>query len=362
MTNKIEALSKSVKADYSIISDPMNIFYFTGVRLDPHERLLLLLVNNQTLETSMIFPALDGETVKANTNLTTYLPHDDKDDAFQYVFDTIAGDQTIAVEGEHLIYSRYLRLVEQYAPENISTLDSEVNYLRGKKNEHDKKELLRAVEMTEKALEDLKTITVEGKTEMEISDFLVKQFKSYGATGPSFGPSVLAGKKSAMPHGDTGTDVIKHGDFLLIDFGVVSDTGYVSDMTRTFIVGEATKEQEEIYKTVLKSNLEGIKASQKGTVMGDIDRASRDVINDAGYGEYFMHRIGHGLGLDVHEAPSLHGGNTDKLEAGHVITIEPGIYIPETGGVRIEDMLYIGEDTTENLNRFPKDFESMIIN
>ena len=164
-----------------------------------------------------------------------------------------------------------------------------------------------------------------------------------------------------MPHGDTGTDVIQRGDFLLIDFGVVSDTGYVSDMTRTFIVGEATQEQEEIYKTVLKSNLEGIKAAQKGTIMGDIDRASRDIIEAAGYGEYFMHRIGHGLGLDIHEAPSVHGSNTDRLEAGHVITIEPGIYKPDIGGVRIEDMLYIGEDTTETLNSFPKDFESMII-
>ncbi|CEA02916.1 putative peptidase [Jeotgalicoccus saudimassiliensis] len=361
MTGKIEALAKSVKADYSIISDPMNIFYFSGVHLEPHERLLLLLVDNKTLDTAMIYPALDGETVKANTDLTTYLPHDDQDDAFQYVFDTIPEGKTVAVEGEHLIYSRYLRLIEKYAPENISTLDDEVNYLRGKKNERDKAELQRAVDMTEKALEDLKTITVEGKTEMEISDFLVKQFKSYGAVGPSFGPSVLAGKKSAMPHGETGTNVIERGDFLLIDFGVVSDTGYVSDMTRTFIVGEATKEQEEIYKTVLRSNLEGIKASQAGTVMGDIDRASRDVIEDAGYGEYFMHRIGHGLGHDVHEAPSIHGGNTDKLEAGHVITIEPGIYNPEIGGVRIEDMLYIDEDTTYNFNSFPKDFESMII-
>lgn len=361
MTGKIEALAHSVKADYSIISDPVNIFYFTGVHLNPHERLLLLLVDNKTLDTAMIFPALDGETVRANTDLTTYLPHDDKDDAFQYVFDTIANDKTVAVEGEHLIYSRYLRLIEKYAPENIQTLDDEVNYLRGKKNEHDKAEIKRAVDMTEKALEDLKTITVEGKTEMEVSDFLVRQFKSYGAVGPSFGPSVLAGKKSAMPHGDTGTDVIQRGDFLLIDFGVVSDTGYVSDMTRTFIVGEATEKQEEIYKTVLRSNLAGIKASQKGTVMGDIDRASRDVIDDAGYGEYFMHRIGHGLGLDVHESPSIHGGNTDKLEAGHVMTIEPGIYIPEVGGVRIEDMLYIDEDTTYNFNSFPKDFESMII-
>lgn len=361
MTSKIEALAKSVKADYSIISDPMNIFYFTGVHLDPHERLLLLLVDNRTLETAMIFPALDGETVKANTDLTEYLPHDDKDDAFKYVFDTIPADKTVAVESEHLIYARYLRLIEHFSPEQISTLDAEVNYLRGKKNEHDKKELLRAVEMTEKALADLKTITVEGKTEMEISDFLVKQFKSYGATGPSFGPSVLTGKKSALPHGDTGADVIQKGDFLLIDFGVVSDTGYVSDMTRTFVVGEATAEQKEIYNTVLLSNLAGIKAAQNKTVMGDIDRASRDVIEDAGYGKYFMHRIGHGLGLDIHEAPSVHGGNKDKLEAGHVITIEPGIYIPEIGGVRIEDMLYIGEDTTEILNRFPKDFDSMII-
>src|SRR5699024_6076819 len=105
--------------------------------LEPHERLLLLLVDNNTLETAMVFPALDGETVKAKTDLTSYLPHDDEDDAFQYVFDTIAEGKTVAVEGEHLIYSRYLRLIEKYAPEDISTLDDEVNYLRGKKNEHD---------------------------------------------------------------------------------------------------------------------------------------------------------------------------------------------------------------------------------
>lgn len=361
MASKIDELAASVEADYSIISNPLNIFYFTGVRLDPHERLLLLLIDNQSKETTMIYPALDGETVKNNTDLDHYFPHDDKEDAFSYVFKTIPSDKTIAVEGSHLIYDRYLRLIEQYQAENIQTLDNHINYLRGIKDDHDKNELQRAVDMTEKALENLKTFTVEGKTEMEVSDFLVKQFKSYGAIGPSFGPSVLTGKKSALPHGDTGNDVIQKGDFLLIDFGVVSDTGYVSDMTRTFIVGEATEKQEEIYKTVLNANLAGVKASQEGTELSNIDKSARQVIEDAGYGEYFMHRIGHGLGLDIHEAPSVHGENKDKLEAGNVITIEPGIYIPDFGGVRIEDMLYIEDDNTINLNAFPKDFESMII-
>lgn len=361
MTNKIDELTRLVDADFSIISNPLNIFYFTGVRLNPHERLLLLLIDNQTKETTMIYPALDGETVKANTDLSHYLPHDDQEDAFSYVFNTIPSDKTIAVEGSHLIYDRYLRLTEQYEAVNMKTLDHHVNYLRGIKDDHDKAELERAVEMTEKALSDLKTFTVEGKTEMEVSDFLVKQFKSYGAVGPSFGPSVLTGKKSALPHGDTANDVIQKGDFLLIDFGVVSDTGYVSDMTRTFIVGEATAKQEEIYKTVLNANLAGIKAAQAGVVLGEIDKQARQVIEDAGYGEYFMHRIGHGLGLDIHEAPSVHGENKDYLEAGNVITIEPGIYIPDIGGVRIEDMLFIEDGNTVNLNKFPKDFESMII-
>ena len=361
MSKKIEALAKSLDTDYSLITDPMNIFYFTGVKLDPHERLLVLIINNKTLETSIIYPALDGETVKNNTNLNLYLPHDDKEDAFKYVFQAIPKNSTIAVEGSHLLYERYLRLIENYQASGIKVLDKEIAYLRTKKDAHDKEELLRAVEITEKALEDLKEFTVEGKTEMEVSDFLVKQFKSYGAIGPSFGPTVLTGKKSALPHGDTGNEVIKNGDFLLIDFGVISDTGYVSDMTRTFIVGEASKEQETIYKTVLRANLEGIKAAQKGVELKSIDQTARDVIEDAGYGEYFMHRIGHGLGLDIHEAPSIHGDNTDLLESGNVITIEPGIYIPSIGGVRIEDMLFIEEDNTITLNSFPKDFESMII-
>lgn len=361
MSKKIEVLAKTIDADYSLITDPMNIFYLTGVKLDPHERLLALIINNQTLETSIIYPLLDEGTVKSQTDLNHYLPHDDKDDAFQYVFETIPQGSSLAVEGSHLLYERYLRLIEFYQPEDIKVLDEAVSYLRGKKDDNDKKELQRAVDITERALQDLKEWTVEGKTEMEVSDFLVKQFKSYGAVGPSFGPSVLTGKNSALPHGDTGNEVIKRGDFLLIDFGIVTPQGYVSDMTRTFIVGQASEEQETIYKTVLRSNLEGIKAAQSGVELKTIDQAARDVIEDEGYGEYFTHRIGHGLGLDIHEAPSVHGENNDVLETGNVITIEPGIYVPDVGGVRIEDMLFIEEENTINLNRFPKDFESMII-
>src|SRR5699024_5525018 len=149
--------------------------------------------------------------------------------------------------------------------------------------------------------------------------------------------------------------------FLLIDFGIVSKDNYVSDMTRTFFIGEPDDKQREIYNSVLNANLAGIKASTIGTTFSQIDKASRAVIEADGYGEYFTHRVGHGLGHDLHERPSVDDNNHDELNEGNVITIEPGIYIPEYGGVRIEDALFAAEEGPIVLNEFKKDIDGMIL-
>ena len=147
----------------------------------------------------------------------------------------------------------------------------------------------------------------------------------------------------------------------MIDFGIISESRYVSDMTRTFIIGEPTDEQRDIYNAVYEANLAGIKAAVHGTAMNIVDKQARDVINDSGYGEFFTHRIGHGLGYGLHEQPSLDSENKEALKVGHVVTVEPGIYQPGFGGVRIEDALYIGEET-HNFNKFPKEIEQIILN
>lgn len=360
--NRVEHLTNLVDTETVFITDPMNVFYFTGCFIEPHERLLALLVDVDTSETTLVFPALDLEIVNDTATVVNHLPHQDGEDAFQLIFEKLNGRNSIAVEGSHLIYDRYLRLLENYSEDKISRVDVAVNELRGMKDSDDKEKLQEAVNITEKALFDLKEWGVIGKSEKEIADYLVTQFKSYGAVDVSFGPLVLTGLNSALPHGESGGTKVQEGDFLLIDCGVVTKDRYVSDMTRTFIVGAPTDEQREIYNTVLQANVTGINESTAGTEMRKLDKVARDVIEDAGYGEYFTHRIGHGLGIGLHELPSLDNQNKDPLQAGHVITIEPGIYQAGHGGVRIEDALYIEESgRPHNFNQFPKEIDEVTL-
>ncbi|MOA18746.1 putative peptidase [compost metagenome] len=165
---------------------------------------------------------------------------------------------------------------------------------------------------------------------------------------------MLSGEKTALPHGVPGTRILRHGDLVMFDIGVYAD-GYASDITRTFALGELTKEQVNIYNTVLEANKAAIRAINPGVTFASIDKAARDVIEEAGYGSYFIHRLGHGLGIDVHEFPSVHGKNDTLLSEGNVFTVEPGIYVPGVGGVRIEDDCLVTADGVEVLTSYPKE-------
>lgn len=366
LTNKyqdrVDELIKSMNVDAIIITDPTNIFYFTGCFIIPHERVFTLVVNTNNKNTSLIYPELDEVTVNNTATITHGLPYPDGVDAFKLIFDQLPNTQSIAIEGSHLTYDRYMRILENYLPYQVYRVDDNVNHLRAIKDDDDKKNLQEAVDIAEKGLYDLKKTNVIGKSEKEIKEFLTIKVKEYGAEDISFGPLVLTGENSALPHGESGDTIIKEGDFLLVDFGVITENHYMSDMTRTFIIGEPTEEQKDIYETVLEANIKGIEASAAGTEMKDLDKAARTVIENANYGEFFTHRIGHGLGISIHEQPSLDNQNTDTLKAGHVFTIEPGIYKAGFGGVRIEDSLYVEENTPPYVfNTFPKDIESMIL-
>lgn len=358
MSDKIQLLTEEMNTDIAIITDPMNVFYFTGMFSDPHERLLALIVKKDGT-TSLVYPALDDEAVKGSAKVDEFLPHRDGEDAFKEVFKVLDGATTVAVEGDHFTFNRYKRLLEIVEDKNITSIQDVVNKLRGIKDEDDKQKLQEAVDITEKTLHTLFDMEIEGMTEQQVSDHLVDTFKSLGAVAPSFGPIVLAGKNAAKPHGDTGNTVIKKGDFLLIDFGIVTKDNYVSDMTRTFIIGEPNKEQKAIYESVLKANLAGIEAAKVGTKFSEIDKAARDSIEADGFGEFFTHRVGHGLGHDLHESPSVDSNNHDIIDTGNVITIEPGIYKAGVAGVRIEDALYVEDSGAYVFNKFPKNLDDM---
>ena len=169
-----------------------------------------------------------------------------------------------------------------------------------------------------------------------------------GADALSFDTIAVSGKNSSMPHGVPTDKKIEKGDFITMDYGAVCDF-YHSDMTRTVAVGEVSSKQIEVYETVLKAQEEAFRVMKAGVPCKDVDKAARDTIVNAGYGEYFGHGLGHGVGVEIHELPSLNPSSGAILEVGNIVTNEPGIYLPGEFGVRIEDMALITEDGYENL-------------
>jgi Xaa-Pro dipeptidase len=211
----------------------------------------------------------------------------------------------------------------------------------------------KAIQVSEAALDvTLKAIKI-GMTERQITNILLNAMADLDGGGNPFDPIVLIGPNSAQPHGVPGNRALQDGDLLLFDFGTTYE-GYPSDITRTFAVGKIDPELVTIYNTVLAANEAGIAAIRPGVTAQDVDRAARRVITEAGYGKYFLHRTGHGLGLDIHEQPNIVEGNTQVLEPGMVFTIEPGIYLPNRGGVRIEDNVVVSETGVDVLTTYPK--------
>ncbi|WP_165683359.1 M24 family metallopeptidase [Mycobacteroides abscessus] len=193
-----------------------------------------------------------------------------------------------------------------------------------------------------------------GRTEREVARDLENLMAEHGADGPSFETIVAAGPNSAIPHHRPTGAMLAAGDFVKIDFGALV-AGYHSDMTRTLVLGSAAPWQQEIHELVLTAQAAGRAALAPGASLKNVDAAARDVITAAGYGENFGHGLGHGVGLQIHEAPGIGSTATGTLLAGSAVTVEPGVYLPDRGGVRIEDTLVVRPDGPELLTRFPKE-------
>jgi PAS domain S-box-containing protein len=214
--------------------------------------------------------------------------------------------------------------------------------------------LQRAVEVAEAALEEVVSSLSPGVAEREICSQLTSAMLLGGGETVPFEPLVLSGPRSALPHGRTGERRVETGEILLIDFGTTVN-GYHSDITRTFVVGQEPNDRlREVYAAVQAANEAGRAAVRPGTACQDVDRVARQVLVEAGFGEHFIHRTGHGLGLDVHEEPGIVGGNDMPLEEGMVFTVEPGVYLEGWGGIRIEDNVVVTADGCESLTTFSR--------
>lgn len=355
---KLENYLLEQNIDVAMITSPANVFYYSGFNSEPHERFLSMIIDMRAKKTILFVPALDHSAALEESDIETIIPISDEEIPFEVVANTLDNDvKLFGVEKKSLSLFRYDSLMESFPQTSVVDIQPFNNVLRMRKSSEEIELMQNAVDIIERVLaEGIKKVKI-GMTELELTAEFETLMRKFGADGPSFSTIVLSGEKAALPHGSPGDRQFQQGDFLLIDMGVIKD-GYCSDTTRTFVIGEATEKQKEIYDIVLQSNLAGINAVTPNAPLKTFDIAARDVIREQGYDEYFNNRVGHGLGIEVHEEPSIHQNNTDIAEKGLVFTIEPGIYIPDYGGVRIEDTVYIDEDgESKVLTSFPKELQ-----
>lgn len=358
MRDRIALVREKVaeSADALIVVRPANVRYLTaigGVFDDEPASLVVLTRDAQWIVTDSRYETALREAIP-RTGAPWQLVIAEKD-LIVSVADILsqAGARRVALETsvEHRRWQRFAAVLAEPPLE----ADGWVEEARQVKDAEEIARIAAAQELTDRAFDHLVvSIVREGSSEREVALELEFFMRREGSEGVAFPPIVASGPNSALPHAIPSDRVLERGDFVVLDFGARVD-GYCADMTRTVVVGVAGERQREIYAAVLAANSAGIAALRAGILGREVDAAARAVIERSSFGEYFNHGLGHGVGLDVHEAPNLGSRSEVEVPAGAVVTIEPGIYVPGFGGVRIEDLVTVEETGVRVLTRSPKD-------
>jgi len=265
------------------------------------------------------------------------------------------GDVRLGIEDQHMAVRMFERL-RKALPDSVELVPAGgiVERLRERKDADEVARIRAAAELADAALQRTLQDGLAGRTERAVALALEQELRRLGAERPSFDTIVASGAHGALPHAVPRDVEISPDCLVTIDWGAQLD-GYCSDCTRTFATGDPGERARELYELVLRAQLTGLDAVRAGVSGVDADAAAREPIAEAGYGERFGHGLGHGVGLEIHEAPRLSRSSDATLAAGHVVTVEPGIYLPGELGVRIEDLVLITDDGCERLNTLPKD-------
>lgn len=344
----IEILNE-VHADALLLLNESNMHYFCG--LSPSEGAVFILKNG------LGFHIVDSRYTEAAENYAkeTKLSVIEINSKFTDEISKICKKNNIrriAFENETITlkaYNAYKAATEC----DFIEIDGKLMSIRNIKDKNEIEFLKAANSIAEKSFTELLNHIEAGKTEKELQAYFDYLMLKNGSDGVSFDTILLTGAHTSLPHGVPGNNRINKGDFVLVDFGATYK-GYHSDMTRTFAVGNATDEMKEMYNLVLKAQLAGIHALKANVKCAEVYQAAYDVLEEKSMGKYFRHSLGHGIGLDIHEGYNASPRSTDIYEAGNITSVEPGIYLPDKFGIRIEDVCIVTENGNENISTIDK--------
>jgi Xaa-Pro aminopeptidase len=355
-----EALRRTLRtsdAEGFLVSSPINVRYLSGF----------------TGDSSVFLLGRDREVIVSDGRFTTQLSQECAEveahirptgvELAQEIGQVVQGLgwRRLAFETASCTVAEYQSLSDAMPGVEFVGVKGWVEVLRRVKDAFEIDEIRRAVRCAEKAFTMVRAGLRDDDAEKDVADALEDCLRRCGATASSFPPIVAVGLRAALPHArPTRTARLRDADFVLMDWGA-SGAPYKSDLTRVPVMGKVTPKYEEVYRTVLAAQERAISSIRPGAKAHDIDAEARSVIEAAGFGGFFDHGLGHGIGMEIHEAPRIRKGSPDILEVGNVITVEPGIYLPDWGGIRIEDDVLVTPDGCEVLSHLPKSIDSVLV-
>jgi len=344
----------SANADFAFLTPAPNFQYLTGFNYEMRERLIALIISKD-FEPHLIAPAFEVTAHASKTWIKDFIPWAEDEDPFSLIADYI-GEKNM---GYSVLFDTHMPLSVYWALEaalggfqKSASVSHVIDAMRLTKSDKEIELMKNAGRIINDAVLKAFTDVRIGMSELEVQQLVHKEIRRQGAC-PTFA-AIQFGENSALPHAEAGNRILKRGDLILMDCGCSID-GYNTDMTRVGVVGPPSEEIDKIYRTVLRALETAIEKITSGMACGTADGIARKVIDDAGYGEYFTHRLGHGIGLEVHEPPYIVRGNPQELKPGMCHSIEPGIYIEGKFGIRIEELVCICETGLELLTFMSRD-------
>lgn len=346
MVQKIREFMKYNNLKAVLISKPQNIRYFS--KFTGESALVLITDVNRYIYVDFRYVeqakeqciGYDVVTIRSNLDIINHI--------------NSLGFSRLAFEDDYVNYAMYALFEEKLENIEFVPLKSQITKIRAVKTDDEISHIEKAANILDETFTYILEMIKPGITELDLAIEIESVVKKKGASGIPFDTIVASGKRTSMPHAVASNKTIDYGDFLTMDFGCIYN-GYCADITRTVFVGKATDEQKELYDVVLKAQTESLYAIKAGVPCRTIDKVARDIISTYGFAENFGHGVGHGVGLEVHELPRISAFSEDVLEENMVITDEPGIYIPEFGGIRIEDLVVVTSDGYRLLSKSSKE-------